>query len=129
MNNSDDFCPASNSEQYEKSNKSYQVENQVINKLCNVIIITVPDISHSQMSIILFRNTKARKSKLYFGFKSGIYLLIAPVPVHCLSITFTVKCYQSVSHTLAQFIIVSSIVHVLIYQHLNCSLILFSHIM
>ena len=24
-----------------------------------------------------------------FGFKSGICLLIAPVPVHCFSITFT----------------------------------------
>ena len=25
-----------------------------------------------------------------FGFKSGIRLLIAPVPVHCFSITFTI---------------------------------------
>ena len=25
-----------------------------------------------------------------FGFKSGICLLIAPVPVHCFSITFTI---------------------------------------
>ena len=65
MNNWDDFYPASNSEQYEKSNTSYQVENQVINKLCDVIIKIVPDISHSQMSVILFRNTKARKSKHY----------------------------------------------------------------
>ena len=24
-----------------------------------------------------------------FGFKSGIWILIAPVPVHCFSITFT----------------------------------------
>ena len=26
--------------------------------------------------------------KVIFGFKSGICLLIAPVPVHCFSITF-----------------------------------------
>ena len=27
----------------------------------------------------------------HFGFKSGIWLLIAPVPVHCFSITLVIK--------------------------------------
>ena len=28
-----------------------------------------------------------------FGFKSGVCLLIAPVPVHCFSITYTMRMY------------------------------------
>ena len=32
-----------------------------------------------------------------FGFKSGICLLIAPVPVHCFSITFISKTYGGCS--------------------------------
>ena len=30
----------------------------------------------------------------HFGFKSGICLLIAPVPVHCFSITFVITLTQ-----------------------------------
>ena len=29
-----------------------------------------------------------------FGFKSGIWLLIAPVLVHCFSITFIIMCFS-----------------------------------
>ena len=33
-----------------------------------------------------------------FGFKSGIWLLIAPFPVHCFSVTFLLNCkYINVS--------------------------------
>ena len=33
-----------------------------------------------------------------FGFKSGICLLIAPAPVHCFSITFTLACCRARSN-------------------------------
>ena len=32
---------------------------------------------------------------IYFGFKSGIWLLIAPVPTRCFSITFTVLEFKT----------------------------------
>ena len=38
-----------------------------------------------------------------FGFKSGICLLIAPVPVHCFSITFNWQKFSGVFHSKVLF--------------------------
>ena len=43
---------------------------------------------------ILTETAYLKKQNLQFCFKSGICLLIAPVPVHCFSITFTYLNYR-----------------------------------
>ena len=53
-----------------------------------------------------------------FGFKSGICLLIAPVPVHCFSITFCENSAPSVKHNYIRF--VSCIFVILVISHFGC---------
>ena len=42
-----------------------------------------------------------------FGIKSGICLLIAPVPVHCFSLTFIIKFFFTIKELICIFYLLS----------------------